>query len=312
MDVIGSLAFFSNGTSLPLGELSPEDCVRFYEGIKGAPARAADWSQSKSLIGKKLVGGCMRYKGNDLVPDDLKGRPEPQFYMVFYTTTGMRADWDSLSGAATGLLSGLQADYPGMVQGLLFGVQEQAGEDVVYPSSMRDGWLVADPRAEFTMDEIRALTPSKSFGIVVMTRNGLGIYESNADDADQVKVIFDKLRSLLAVVDEDNPNGWDMRARYWKAVRPVIYEDAKADPVLLGNPLVASKLRLMKIYQVDATFQIAADGSVNSVVVQPGGLAPNTVAMLQNGFKRVSRFAPAVDHGKFVEGTYVYHLEVAH
>jgi hypothetical protein len=66
----------------------------------------------------------------------------------------------------------------------------------------------------------------------------------------------------------------------------------------------------MKVYKIDATFQVAADGKVTSVEVEPNGMSPSMVAMFTSGFKRGCLFVAAVDHGKFVDGTYKYHMEV--
>jgi hypothetical protein len=66
----------------------------------------------------------------------------------------------------------------------------------------------------------------------------------------------------------------------------------------------------MKIYKVDATFHVAADGKITAVDVTPYDMSPDTVKMFSSGFQRGCVFVPAVDNGKFVDGTYKYHMEV--
>jgi hypothetical protein len=312
VEVIGPIAFFSNGTLLPLSLLSPEDCIRFFQGMKGPPVRAAEWSQGKSPITEDLIGRSLKYDGDHLVADDLKGRPEPEFYMVFYTTNSKSAAWDMMGKSTPDLFAKLQSDYPGMVQGVMFGVDEARSEHVFMATSMKGNWLVTDFREQVEMDHIRRMTPTSSYGILVMTRNGLAVFGPDAINEIQVKAIFAKFTGLLALVQPDNPRGWKDRAHFWRAVQPVAYAKGKSDPVLLGNPLVAARLRQLKIYQVDATFHVAADATITAVEVKPDGMPAGMVTMLSEGFRKVAVFVPAVDHGRFVDGVYAYHMEVPH
>jgi hypothetical protein len=310
--LLGPIALFSNGTMVPLSVLTPEDCVRFYNGMKSVPPRAAEWRLGKSKITEDLVGRLMNYDGDRLVADDLKGRPEPDFYMVFFACNDKSQAWDMLGKSTPELFAKLQKDYPGMVQGVVFGVSETPVQHVFMATSMKGGWLVTDFRRQVEMDNLRRLTPTNSYGIVFMTRDGLPLFGPDAINEIQVKAIFDQARGLLDHVREDNPHGWKARAHYMSAVQPVAYANAKSDPVLMGNPLMADGLRQRKIFRIDATIDVGADGKVTNVAVKPEGVPPAMVGPLGDALARACVFVPAVDHGKFVDGTYAYHMDVPH
>jgi hypothetical protein len=310
--LLGPLALFSNGTMLPVGMLSPEDCVRFHDGLKVLPERASEWSKGTSKITGDVVGRLMNYEGDHLVADDLKGRPEPEYYMVFYATNDVSQSWDMIGKSTPELFAKLQKDYPGMVQGVLFGVAETPIQHTFMATSMKGGWLVTDYRRQIEMDTLRRMTPTNSYGIVFMTRSGLPLFGPDATSEIQVKAIFDQVNGLLEHVRPDNPHFWPARAHYLGAVQAVAFANGKSGPQLMGNPLMADGLRQRKIFQVDADMQVGADGKVTGVQVKPEGLPPAMVGPLGDALRRACVFVPAVDHGKFVDGAYVYHMDVAH
>ncbi len=310
-DIVGPWALFDDSTLLPLNLLSNEDCVRFYKGLQEQPARAADWKQATSSVSKELYGLMLHYKGDNLEGDDESGRPEPEFFMVFYTADDKVQSWDILSRSTPSLYSNMVKRFPDLVQGVVFGLQTedmQAYSDVA--TNTKGEWMFVQFRSEITMRTLQKLTPTNLYGIVVMTRNGIPLFGPESQTDEQVKAIFQKFTGMLELMRPEDPKGWIARAHYLRAIQPVIYANGHCDPVLVGNPLYASKLRQMKVYNLTAKFQVAADGKVLNVDVDPTGMEPNMVAMFSSGFKRACLFVPAVDHGKFVEGTYNYHVEV--
>lgn len=310
-DIIGPWALFDDSTLLPLSVLSNEDCIRFYQGLKDQPARAADWKQATSSVSKELYGLLLHYKGDNLEGDDQSGRQEPEFYIIFYTADDKIQSWDILSRSSPELYSKLMKKYPGLVQGVVFGLQTedmQAYSDVA--TNTKGEWMFVQFRNEITMRTLQKLTPTNLYGIVVMTRSGIPLFGPESQTDEQVKAIFDKFNLLLLHMKPEDPKGWAARAHYLRAIQPVAFADGHSDPILVGNPLDDSKLRQMKVYNLTAKFQIAADGTVKDVDVDPTGMQPNMVAMFSSGFKRGCLFVPAVSHGKFVEGAYTYHVEL--
>ena len=315
-DVMGPWALFDDSTLLPLSLLSDEDCVRFYQGLKERPARAADWKQAKSLVSEELFGRLLRYDGDaqshTLVNDDESGRQEPEFYIIFYTTNDQTHSWDLLSRSTPGLYSKLVKKYPGLVQGVVFGVGENSGQDHYNNAVNTKGeWMYAKFDDENKMRTLQHRIPTNFYGIVIMTRDGVPLFappDSTTDE--QVVSTFEKFSALLDHMRPDDPKGWVARAHYLRVVQPLEFANGHSDPVLMGNPLVESTLHLMKIYQIDATFQVAADGKITSVEVKSADMLPNQLKQFSDGFRRGCLFVPAVDHGKFVDGTYLYHMEI--
>jgi hypothetical protein len=312
-DIIGPWALFDDGTLVPLNALSNVDCVRFYERLKDLPARADDWKDAKSPVGNEVYGRLLHYNGNELATDNESGRPEPEFYILFYVTNDDNQSWNMLQRSTPDLYAKMKKDHGDLVQGIVYGAGlTYALQDHYDVATHTHGeWLFANFSSEVELRTIAHLIPTNLYGILVMTRNGIPLFGPEASTDDQVKATFAKFNGLLDHMRPDDPKVWIARAHYFYAVQPVAFINGHSDPMIMGNPLVASTLRKMKIFKVEATFHVAADGKITGVDVVPNGMAPNTVKMFSDGFQRGCVFVPAVDHGKFVDGTYAYHMEVA-
>ena len=315
-DIIGPWALFDDSTLVPLSAMSPEDCVRFYNGLKNQPERAADWKQATSKVSAELYGRLLRYDGgpdsHSLVTDVEAGRREPEFFIIFYTTDDKTHSWDLLSRSTPALYAKVVKEYPDLVQGVVFGVGENNAQDH-YDNAVntRGEWMYALFADENKMRTLQHRIPTNFYGIVIMTRDGVPLFappDSSTDE--QIKDTFTRFEGMLAHMRPNDPKVWAATAHYLRAVQPVKYADGRCDPELLGNPLVAASLKAMNIFQVDATFHVGADGSVQSVEVTSPDMTEAQRKQFSDGFKKVSRFCAAVDHGKFVDGTYHYHMEV--
>jgi hypothetical protein len=312
-EVLGPWAVFDDGTFVPLNSLSAEDCVRFYKDMKeaGLSDRADDWKLAKSKISTELYGRLLRYAGSGLAPDNENGRPEPEIFIIFFTQGDKNMSWNELQRSTPDLYAKLIKSYPDMVQGVVFGVGDTSQDQFDISVNTKGDWMFTVFETEVQMRTLTHLIPTNFYGIVAMTRNGVALAGPDSTTDDQVKATFAKVSSLLEHMKPNDPKVWVAQAHYYRAVQPVAFADGRSDPLLMGNPLVASTLRKMKIYKVDAKFHVAADGKVSSVEVTPYDMAPDTVKMFENGFERGTLFVPAVDHGKFVDGTYNYHMEIA-
>jgi hypothetical protein len=315
-DIIGPWALFDDSTLVPLATLTDEDCVRFQKGLKDQPARAGDWKNATSKVSSELFGRLMHYEGDSnshaLTADDETGRPEPEFFIIFYTTSDKNHSWDLLRRSTPALYAKLDRDYPGLVQGVVFGVGENSAQDHYDNAVNTKGeWMYALFADENKMRTLQHRIPTNLYGIVVMTRDGVVLFappDSTTDE--QVKDAFDKFSAMLSHMRPTDTKVWAARAHYFRAVQPVEFAGGKCDPLLMGNPLVESTLRAMNIFQVDATFQVAADGRIMSVEVKSAEMTKSQLKQFEDGFRRGCLFVPAVDHGKFVDGTYHYHMEV--
>jgi len=232
--------------------------------------------------------------------------------MMFYTTSDRNQSWNLLSGANPGRYAKIINDHPDLIQGVVYGVSEDPQDYFDVEANTKGDWLFAQFDNETLMRRIQKMTPTNRYGLLVVTRDGVPLFGPDAATDDQIKATFDKFSAMLDHMRPDDPVVWLARAHYLRAVQPVEYASGRCDPLLMGNPLVEAKLRQLKIYQVDATFHVAADGKITSVDIKPGEMSPEMAKMFSGGFQRGCLLVPAVDHGKFVDGTYHYHMDVSH
>jgi hypothetical protein len=309
-EVLGPWAVFDNGTLVPLSALSNEDCLRFYERLKDVPARASNWKDATSSVSAELYGRLLHYNGNDLVKDDEQGRIEPEFYMIFYSTNDKNMTWNMLRRSTPDLYSKMIKRFPELVQGVVFGVGEEMSDHFELAVNTHGEWMYTVFQEEVKMRTLKTTIPTNLYGIVVVTRNGVPLFGPDASTEEEVKATFDKFTAMMKHVQGQDIHDWVSRAHYYRAVQPVAFASGHSDPLLMGNPLVPAVLRQMKIYKVDATFNVGADGTITAVAIKPGEMAPATEKMFSDGFQRGCLFVPAVDNGKFVDGTFEYHMEV--
>jgi hypothetical protein len=310
-EVLGPWALFDDGTLVPLSLMSDEDTVRFYQVIKDLPSRSADWKTATSPVSAELYGRLLHYSGIELAADNESGRPEPEFYVMFFTTGDKNMSWNMLQRSTPALYASLMKSYPDMAQGVVFGVGDTAQDQFDISVNTKGDWMFTVFDTEVQMRTLTHLIPTNLYGIVVMTRNGVPLFGPDAATDDQVKDTFQKFTGLLDHMKATDMKVWIARAHYFRIVQPVAFGNGHSDPMLMGNPLVEATLRKMKIFKLDATFHVAADGKITSVSVTPYDMTPGTVKMFTDGFQRGCLFVPAVDHGKFVDGTYTYHMEIA-
>ncbi len=316
VEALGPLGLFRTGRfgsrMVAWRAFSPGECVRFQEQVSHQPERAGDWAQSRNVISRELSGRVLRLQNDKLVPAELGGRPEPEFFLLFFANSGVGKSWEML-GHSIEPYYRLQQAYPGLVEGLFFGVQHSASDHESMARQMRLPWLVADFHEERRLETIAEFAPadSDSFGLVVVNRAGVPVFSAaNPEDSD-LKKVFGDLTGLLELMNPGNPRSWPDRAYYLRAVQPVIHAADRAEPVLVGNPLAPEGLSKNGVRQVDATIEVAADGQVTAVTVAPGPNVPEKmIGPLGDALKKACVFVAAVDHGKFVAATYRYHLEV--
>ncbi len=319
IEAIGPLALFRvgkhDGRLIPFSALPAEECVQFYQESKETPPRATDWAQTKSELGFDVVHhGPNRLKNDALVEAKFAGQPEPLFYVVVYVSNGESRTWDLL-GKVVPMYNEIHPRYPEEFEAILFGIGNSAGDHKNMAVSMKVPWLVTNVYDQANLPILRTFAPVESKGgLIVFSRSGVPLFGRDIDDADHVTEPMTQLGAALDAIRPDNPKGWKDRAYYLRAIQPVAFATGHSDPVLVGNPLRADGLRQRKVYLVDATIAVSADGHVTSVAVTPDekNLPAAMAAPLGDALKKATLFVPAVQDGKFVDGTYHYRLEVPH
>ncbi len=315
-EVIGPMALFRTGKTtgrrVMFRQLAPEDCLRFYEQVRALPARAADWAEAKGEISQELRGKVMHLENDHLVPAVLKGRPEPEFFVLFFASHGEGKSWEMI-GSAGPAYAKLQRDYPGMVEAVFYGLRHTKAEHMDMAEGMKMSWLVTDFREQRSLETISRFAPGDGYGLVVVNRDGVPLVSSGGENEASVKQAMDELAGLLDLMRPDNPRSWKDRAYYLSIIQPSAYATGHCDPVLVGNPIIAEGMKQRKIFRFDATVQVAADGRVTRVVFAPdASLSPDMATAIGGAFEKAAVFVPAVENGKFVDGVYAYHFEVAH
>ena len=309
VEAFGPIGLFrtgkQTGRKLPFRFLKEEDCARFERGLQRHPARELDWSASKSEVSQDLLNHCQVVRDGKLVEADLRGRPEPIAFIIFYASNGEGPSWDML-GTASGPYWEIQKKHPGVVEGVLYGVRHSLSEHANMAKTMNVPWLVTDFYKQANMETLRQFAPAEGFGLLVLSRHGVPLFSAPSPDKDTVTKTLAELSALLDLMRPENVKAWADRAYYEGAVRKSEYAKGKAEPLLVGNPLLPEGLRQRKIYQLEARLTVAADGTVSNAELVPEVPVPEKLApALLAAFKKAV-FVPAVENGVFVEGTYLY------
>lgn len=318
IEALGPLALFRvngrNGRLIPFSALPPEECVRFYNEAKRTPPRATDWSKAESDLGYEVYHhGPKLVKDENLIRAELSGT-EPAFYVVTYVSNSEGKSWEIL-GKGVPAYTELHAKYPDQFAGFMFGIGNSVSDQKNMATSMHVPFYIGDAFDEANLSTFTRIAPGETRGgVIVFHRSGAAIYARDLSDPDKVLEPIQQLGTLLDTIRPDNPAGWKDRAYYLRAIQPVAFATGHSDPVLIGNPFRADGLRQRKVYLVDATIAVGADGKVTNVTINPD--EKNTpaamVAPLADALKRGSLFVAAVQDGKFVAGTYRYRFEVQH
>lgn len=311
--VLGPFAFIRTSETtarrLPLHVLSPEECVRLFETLATQKPRSTDWGQGATgALTAELRGHVQRVESGKLVPEDLKGKPEPEFLIVFFASTGEGPSWTMLGDAMESYWK-FKNSHPGLVEGLFVGLRHSRSENQNMATSMNLPWLVLDPDSYSGLSVLKNYLPGSGFGILVLTRQGMPVFaESDPEKPATLKVLSD-LQALLDLALPDNPKNWKSRAHYLRATQ-CLANPQGCGVLMVGNPLRAEGLRQRKVYRFDAEIKVLADSSVADVVVKPGDMPEAMVAPLADALRKAT-YVAAVSKGAFVDSTYQYHFEIS-
>ncbi len=308
-EVMGPFALFSTGSTsgrrIAFRLLTPEDCVRFYEEVRSKPARMSDWADARSPISRELFGRVLRVANGRLADAGLRGRPEPECFILFFAAHGEGKSWEMM-GHAVPSYAKMQQEYPGMVEAVLYGLRHSRADHIDMAVRMNLPWLVTDFSEQGRMNRISRFAPGDGYGMVVVSRDGVPLCSSGGDSDAAVRKVMDDLAGLLKVMDPVNPAAWKDRACFFRAVRPAAYAKGQCDPMLIGDPLRADALKQRGVSHFEATIQVAADGRVSDVTVKPGGDLPAEFQAPIAEALRQAVFVPAVKDGRWMAGSCTY------
>lgn len=312
-EVLGPFALFRTSARssrlVLLSHLKAEDCVRFYRAIRDKSARAADWSQAKGDITRELFGRVTHVADGHLTSLDLKGRPEPEFIIVFFGDNNQGKSWSMTGWPASELYASLQKRYPGMVEALFWAPRAEVYEQEKMAVTMNMPWLVVDYGARMSLVRLQDLAPDRDFGITIISRDGVLVFASGGENEAAVRKVFMDLDVMLALMRPDNAKAWKDRAWYLQAIQPVVHANDQAPPVLVGDRLSGDALRKAGIEHLDAVIRVNAAGRPVKVTFPNGEKdLKEEMAIPVGDALMEGLFVPAVDHGKFVDGVFEYHF----
>lgn len=314
-EALGPFALFRTptgaGRRLPWRALSTEECARFGAQLGAKPEPAARWSEAGGELTGRLRGYLRTFQDVNLVTANLEAQPEPGLLLVFFVENSASGSWDMIKQAVP-LYQALLERHPGQVAAIQYGANHGAQEHGDMALRARVPWLLVDHAEQQRINILFRLSPRRGeFGVYALSRDGVPVFGAANPDAAAVDQFFGDTNALLGLLRPGNPKSWPDRAHYAAAQHAREHQQDQAGPILVGNPLVAAKLKQAGILRVEATIEVGADGKATAVQVKDDGSIPaKLIPAIAQPLQRSSVFAPAVDHGKFVAGTYHYLLEV--
>ncbi len=314
VELYGPLALFRTGRNagrrLPLRFLKEEDCLRLQTAVDAQPARASDWASAKAELSADLPGRVSRVVEKKLQEADLRGRPEPLLYVVFFASNGEGGSWDML-GTASQPYWDLQGKFPQQVEGVLYGLRHSVSEHSNMAVTMNVPYLVCDFYDQGKVDALERLAPGEGYALAVLSRHGVPVFFLANPDKEATAKVFADVMAMLELMKPENPKAWGDRRYYVSALQLAKFAQGRADPVLIGNPIMAEGLKQRKIYQFEAQLQVKADGTIGSVTVSPNpAISEKMAAAIATALGKAA-LVPAVENGVFVDGTYTYRFDVA-
>ncbi|WP_404425506.1 hypothetical protein [Nibricoccus sp. IMCC34717] len=304
-DIIGPFAILGGagvpGRKLPLSSLAEGDAVRFAEAMAKKTWPTNDWSKSKSTMATDLAA-VTRVDGDKLVPVDRKGVPEPLLYLVFFADSSVGDSWGFV-GSGGWKYSDLKGRFPGGVEFVMAGVRHNRGEQKKMMVDMKVPFLSLDPYEVSSSYAISRAAGEPPLALL-MTREGTII--GGARDKDSLEAVFKDIELLLALAQPNDPRSWKDRLGFYRTVQPKLFAKGSADPLLIGDPLNAPKLRELGVFFFQASLRVSAAGEVTSVMLKPGAKMPADLGEQISRVLRQTVFVAAVKDGQFVEGSYEY------
>lgn len=311
VETAGPVALFRTGPwasrFVPLRSFSVEDCVRFHQAIAHRAPRAQRWSEARGEATAPLVGRLRRTVDREVRPVDFAAIPEPE--MIIGVFIGRRdADLHYLLDNLGPFCGRVQRVYPGRVVAAVF-VSPQANLDPRWLPAR--SWLVADRSKLGGIPFMTRFTPAEGLNLVLMTREGVPLFGCAASGIRDVMTFVDGAADFLWELNPANPRAVRDRAHYLKAVRPVLFADGEAPPVLMLDPLRADALRARGVKAVEARLSVDAAGMVTGAELRPGDGVPGPLARpVAEALRRSAFFLPAISRGQAVAGAHDYRLEL--
>lgn len=308
----GPYAVFKTGSftsrKVPLHLLSSKDCVRFHEQL--SHAAVTPWRESKSKIALDIKDHVQKLENETLVKAELPATPEPRFYAIVYANHGEGPSWESLWPAKEAEMK-LQQSHPGQVAFLFYGLKHDKQSHLAMAKSAQLSWFITDLIYQSSMTTLRDQAPMEvGHGISIVTPDGVPVFQECPKNKEAAVKFFEQVQAFMNLALPENPQSWQDRCHYLKAVALKEHASGNADPVLVGHLLSANQLKQNGVTRVHASIQVNAEGKATAVDLSPEGIPEALQAPISQALLQYSAFVPAITQGKFVESTYTFDLKM--
>lgn len=315
---LGPFALFrtatGSGRRLPWRALTLADCVRFNAQVSAKAKPAAQWEKAEGEMTGRLRGQLRQFAGATLVAADLESRPEPQVLIMFFVDAAQGSSWDMLT-KSTEPYNALLQKHHGLASGVQYGTH-QGGPDLYNGLVLRANlpWLIINYEEQARILPLTRLVPGRgNCALYALSRDGVPILAIENPDEAAVLKFFTDVDALLGLLNPASPHTWADRAHYLSALRADHHQQDSTGPLLVGDPLVARTLKNLRdrgIARVEAKLEVGADGKVTAATLkEDAAISAKAAAELAKALQQYAVFAPAVDHGQLVAGTYDYTVD---
>jgi hypothetical protein len=321
VEVFGPFALFRTGPTtsrlLPMQVLPPDDCVRFYHAIAHRAPRAARWSDAKGEASREFIGHLRQSEKGKLHAFDFTSVPEPELILaIFVGRNSNAAAPHLLLDNLVPFVSRVQRIYSGPMAAIV--CSTPGANFSLRPMPDSRTWLEAHEKT-FVVFAPEKLAGAKGlarfasdsgFAMVLMTRDGVPLIGSEANEVRDVMKFVDDASNLLWELNAANPRGARNRLHYLRAVRPIEFAGGTTPPLLLIAPLKVDALRALGVVRIEADLEVGADGKTTAAELRPQSqLPPGLVSPITEALHRTI-FLPAIDHGVAVPGKHRYELKI--
>jgi len=270
--------------------------------VAQAAAPSASWETSSSAVAKSLHKKLLGRQGDRLVPLALGDRPEPEFYLAYYS-----AHWCGPCRAFTPELVAeyhrLQAKHPGRFELVFISSDFSSGEQAKYVREANMPWPVVKLSATDGIEPLKQWHGDGIPDLIVTNREGHVILKSyDGENYIGPAAVLSRFAQLLISIDPANP---DTRLERYRLetilhLRSSTTSSVPAKPYNLSfNP---RRYQTLGEPILTATLKIDAEGKVTEVVTTTPELSAVLSAQFQSDTAQWL-FLPAAENGQAKECT---------
>jgi len=285
-----------------LDGLDEQSLGKVAEFLATKPAVRPKWEGSQSAVARSLNKKLLILQGDKLVPFNPGERPEPEFYLAYFS-----AHWCAPCRAFTPELvagyASLQAKYPGVFELVFLSDDESSFDQVTYAREAKMPW----PMVKFSAAE--GIVPFEQWhgrgipDLMVTNREGRVIFKSyEGEEYIGPREVLNRFSLFLTEIDPANPA--TKRSRYRLEAIAHVRSSAQA-PVAVKPYMVSLNPRRYQTLQpreFTARLKIDAAGKVAEVV----STNPALDLVLDQQFQHDTAewlFLPAAEQGQAKECT---------